>query len=431
MFDAWLNYNTTRHNAQLGHTSEARPHTLTHAVYTDTAHPVLATAVQELRAALPSLQITAMSAADSVHSPWPLRQSALVMGTCGDTLVQKTLVAAGLSHVCPMDSLEAYTIRSIQPTAGSAGPRGLLVGGGPAGVLYGAFSLIKDLQMGMSWGHWGNRTESPSTSVRLLNHWSQFRGFPFDAWSFVQGRSDSIFSWEDLRQGGTALDRIKGWARLLASVGINAIAPCDVNYDERNNFLNHLGELAVLGAVLRPFAIRLYWTPDYLLAPLQSTADALYTAVPDFGGYLLKIGSEKQGGVPDPKSINVIASHLIRKEQRQQKNGTVLLRGFIYGSDFHYAKKSRIAIPASFFGPYDGKYLNNVHIMGKYSPLDFETVEPINPLDGLLKKTKYGPEVVVGKDFFMSWVRAWEYWLNFDTKRGTNGTKLGLHVPLT
>ena len=25
--------------------------------------------------------------------------------------------------------------------------------------------------------------------------------------------------------------------------------------------------------------------------------------------------------------------------------------------------------------------------MGKYSPLDFETAEPINALDGLLKKT--------------------------------------------
>jgi alpha-glucuronidase len=57
--------------------------------------------------------------------------------------------------------------------------------------------------------------------------------------------------------------------------------------------------------------------------------------------------------------------------------------------------------------------------MGKYSPLDFETLEPLNPLDGLLKKTKYGGEVVVGKSFFMSWLGAWKDWLDFDNFRGT------------
>lgn len=51
--------------------------------------------------------------------------------------------------------------------------------------------------------------------------------------------------------------------------------------------------------------------------------------------------------------------------------------------------------------------------------LDFETIEPINPLDGLLKKTKYGAEVVVGKSFPMSWLGAWQTWLNFDNGRGT------------
>ena len=43
-------------------------------------------------------------------------------------------------------------------------------------------------------------------------------------------------------------------------------------------------------------------------------------------------------------------------------------------------------------------------------------------MDGLLKKTKYGPEYVVGKDgFMMSWVSRWTDWLNFDNYRGPNG----------
>ena len=46
-------------------------------------------------------------------------------------------------------------------------------------------------------------------------------------------------------------------------------------------------------------------------------------------------------------------------------------------------------------------------------------------MDGLLKKTKYGPEYVVGKDgFMMSWVSRWTDWLNFDNYRGPNGGSL-------
>ena len=85
-----------------------------------------------------------------------------------------------------------------------------------------------------------------------------------------------------------------------------------------------------------------------------------------------------------------------------------MLRGFIYGHDFGYNRQNRVAIPAAFYGPYDGQYASNVHIVGKYTPLDFETAEPINPLDGALQKTHYGAEVVVGKSFLMSWVANWE-----------------------
>ena len=70
----------------------------------------------------------------------------------------------------------------------------------------------------------------------------------------------------------------------MAAVGINAVAPTDVDWFSNNDFLQHLDVLPALGALLRSYAIKLYWTPNYLIAPLQSTADALYKAVPDFGG---------------------------------------------------------------------------------------------------------------------------------------------------
>ena len=39
---------------------------------------------------------------------------------------------------------------------------------------------------------------------------------------------------------------------------INALAPQDVNWDERDNLLLHLDALPVLGEILRAYAIKLY-----------------------------------------------------------------------------------------------------------------------------------------------------------------------------
>ena len=198
-----------------------------------------------------------------------------------------------------------------------------------------------------------------------------------------------------------------------------------MNWFEPNNFLEHLPEVEILGTILRAYAIRLFWTPNYILAPQQQVADRLYAAVPDFGGYLLKVGSEGQGGIATPDNINAIAAVLRRPVGSGQKNGTAVVRGFIYGSayckDHDEKKTNRMAIPAMFFKPFDGQYDENVFIMGKYSALDYETTEPINPLDGLLKATQYGPDVEVGKGFPMSWASRWEEWLRFDNMRGVNG----------
>jgi len=201
-----------------------------------------------------------------------------------------------------------------------------------------------------------------------------------------------------------------------------------VNWFEPNNFLEHLAEVETLGTILRGFAIKLFWTPNFLLAPQQEVADTLFRAVPDFGGYLLKVGSESQGGIATPENINAIAAVLRRPDGSGQMNGTVVVRGFIYGSQYckdHDEKKTnRMAIPAMFFGKYDGLYSDNVYIMGKYSALDYETTEPINPLDGLMQHTHYGPDVEVGKGFPMSWASRWEEWLQFDNMRGANGHQL-------
>jgi len=95
--------------------------------------------------------------------------------------------------------------------------------------------------------------------------------------------------------------RIRDWARLLASAGWNAVCPTEINWEFRNNFLDHLDEVEILAKIFRDYGIRLYWSPNYLLALDNKTAETLYARIPDFGGYLLKLGSEKQNGDPRPR----------------------------------------------------------------------------------------------------------------------------------
>ena len=80
------------------------------------------------------------------------------------------------------------------------------------------------------------------TAIRCINEWSKWRGLPWGRWLGEGGRGDSIFSWADLKKGkadptGPATKRMRDWARLLASVRVNAIAPQDVNWAEDNNYV--------------------------------------------------------------------------------------------------------------------------------------------------------------------------------------------------
>ena len=286
-------------------------------------HPARRTAVRELAAALQAMHSEAAGRKGSgvavLSDAAILKDSelgdAVVIGTCEDRAVRRVLRAASPRSSCgsssaacprscplsPTASEEAFAVRLLGLPDGGGGRVLLVVGGGAPGMLYGAFGIARRVQLGGSGGGsgddngrawWDDRAslaweESPSTRYRIINHWNQWRGFAMDAFypPALAGRGDSMFNWTAMALNTTAATRqVRDWARLLASVGVNALAPQDVNYDQRCAYLQHLDELPALAAVLREYAIALFWTPNYLLAPLQSTADALYAAVPDFGG---------------------------------------------------------------------------------------------------------------------------------------------------
>ncbi len=282
----------------------------------------------------------------------------------------------------------------------------------PAGVVFGTFDLIRHIQV----GHDLRRLdvlENPKIPIRMVDHWSFFRGFKYDHWR-KGSRDNSIYSWEELRTGNTK--RVRDWARLMSSAGWNAICPSEVNWDYRDNFLEHLDEVAILAGILRDYGIKLYWSPSYLLALEKDTADQLYTRVPDFGGYVLKLGSEKQNGDPRPPMVNRIADNL------QSHGGYALVRGFVYGNNRYAPEEYRNLIPYDIFAPEDGRFRDNVVIVPKASPLDWDFSAPISALDGAIRKNLSGSEMVIDKDWPVSWIEKWKWWLEQDNYRKGPGT---------
>jgi len=242
----------------------------------------------------------------------------------------------------------------------------VIAGDVPAGVIFGTFDLIRRIQLG-----WDLRKldvlENPQIPIRMVDHWAYFRGFLHDAWR-GGGRDDSIYSWEELRTGDTKL--IRDWVRMMSSAGWNAICPSEVNWDYRDNFLDHLDEVEILAGILRDYGMKLYWSPSYLLALEQETAEKIYARVD-----------------PRPPMANRIADTVL------PYGGHVLVRGFVYGNLRYTPEPYRDLIPHDIFAPEDGKYRKNVVLVPKGSAGDWDYSAPIPAIDGAMKKTLSGTEL--------------------------------------
>ena len=300
---------------------------------------------------------------------------------------------------------DGFVIKAVDNTV-------VVAGRIPAGVIFGVFDLIRRIQIGQD-PLALDVLENPQVPIRMVAHWSYFRGLLGDRWR-GGGRDSSIFSWKELRTGDTK--RIRDWVRMLASCGWNALCPSEINWHYRNNFLAHLDEVEKLADICRDYGIKLYWSPSYLLALDPKTADTLYARVPDFGGYMMKLGSEKQNGDPRPPMVNRIADTL------KPYGGTVLVRAFVYGNLRYTPEPYRNLIPYDLFAHEDGNFRDNVVIVPKGSPMDWDLWAPIPALDGAMQKNRSGSELVIDKSWPVSWVKKWKWWFEQDTYRNGPGS---------
>ena len=182
----------------------------------------------------------------------------------------------------------------------------LTVKGGTPGVLYGAYRLLGHLARGESIPA---GISKPFYPLRMLNHWDNMDG------SVERGYAGKSLFFKDNR---VCYDnpRIHNYARMLASVGINAVCPNNVNVRPPMDRLitgRALEETAALAGILRLYGIRLILAVDFSLPaamgartadPLDKSvirfwdkrAEEVYEAIPDLAGFLVKADSEHRPG---------------------------------------------------------------------------------------------------------------------------------------
>ena len=278
------------------------------------------------------------------------------------------------------------------------------------GVLYGAFTLARKIALGESIANI-SEVQNPSAPIRWVDQWDNLDGSIERGYA---GRSIFFESGKILASN----PRIAAYARLLASVGING---CNINNVNANPHLldeENLPQLAIVANTLRQWGVQLSISVNLsspkaiggleTFDPLDSKVaewwrkkvDALYAAIPDFGGFVVKADSEGQlgpsfyGRTP-ADAANVIAHAL------KPHNGVVFYRAFVYNHhlDWRDPKNDRAKAAYENFRPLDGKFEDNVIIQIKHGPIDFQVREPVSPLLGALQNTNEAIELQVTQEY--------------------------------
>ena len=274
-----------------------------------------------------------------------------------------------------------------------------------AGVLYGAFALLRQLQTGQSLNGL-SLVSSPKIQHRLLNHWDNTNA------TIERGYAgESLWKWYELP--ATVDPRYRDYARANASLGINGTVINNVNASARFLTAEYLEKVAALAAVFRPYGIRIYLSV-YFPAPKVigglKTADPLdpdvkkwwadktreiYKLIPDFGGYLVKANSEGEPGPQDYGRNHADGANMLA-EALKPYDGIVMWRAFVYKAD---GKADRFKAAYEEFTPLDGKFDKKVIVQVKNGPIDFQPREPFSPLFGNMPKTPLSVEFQITQEY--------------------------------
>ncbi|WP_236051836.1 alpha-glucuronidase [Klebsiella grimontii] len=344
----------------------------------------------------------------------------------------KSLQEASLSFVLDENNMvsEQYSIDYQNDTI-------RIVSGGWQGFLYAWFDLLRKASSVLN-SPWQS-TQKPAFPVRMINHWDNLdgtveRGYAGNSLFFHNNQ----IHYDEIR--------LHHYARLLASVGINAIAINNVNVHHHETALiddSLLPSVAQIAAIFRQYAIRLFLSVNFA-APIetgelsvadpldpqvidwwQTRAEKIYQQIADFGGYIVKADSEHRPGPFTYQRTHADGANMLARTLAPY-DGLLYWRCFVYNCQQQWYDRTTDRAKAAWdnFAPLDGQFLDNVILQIKNGPMDFQVREPVSPLLGSMPNTNKVMELQItqeytGQQIDLCWlVPQWKTILNFDTRPG-------------
>lgn len=313
-----------------------------------------------------------------------------------------------------------------------------------AGILYGVFHLLRGIALGLAPAEMVTE-ETPVNRLRMINHWDNADG------TIERGYAgQSIF----YRNGEIVRDmmRITDYARLLASIGINAVSINNVNVHEiETGFVTSaaLPEIARIAEVFRSYGISLFLSINFA-APLaiggagtsdpldsgvkawwRETANRIYRHIPDFGGFVVKADSEHRPGPFAYGRDHADGANMLA-EALEPHGGLVIWRCFVYNcmQDWRDRSTDRARAAYDHFKPLDGRFRDNVLLQIKNGPMDFQVREPASPLFGAMEHTNQVIEFQITQEYtgqqrhLCYLVPQWKAVMDFDTHAVASGAKV-------
>lgn len=281
-----------------------------------------------------------------------------------------------------------------------------------AGILYGTFALIRLIKTGETLRNL-DREKTPAMPMRMLNHWDNMDG------SIERGYAGRSFFFADDQI--LINDRTYTYARLAASVGINAVVINNVNVKDAATWLitdRYLDRVKELSDILAGYGIRLFLSLNYA-APVElgelSSADPLAEEVRDWwrkrmdlvfgrvsglGGFLIKADSEGRPGPFTYGRTHADGANMLA-EAAAPHGGIIIWRCFVYNcqQDWRDYQTDRARSGYDNFQGLDGTFADNVILQIKNGPMDFQVREPVHPLFGGLTRTNQMLEVQIAQEY--------------------------------
>lgn len=302
------------------------------------------------------------------------------------------------------------------------------------GLLYGAFEAIRteiilDNTAGLE------KICVPDNPLRMLNHWDNLDG------SIERGYSGNSFFFADREV--VVDERTREYARLCASVGINATVINNVNVRQEATQLitpRYEKQLQKMVKVFAEYGIELYLSLNFaapmelggilvsdpvnpdVIAWWEDTMKRVFTAIPELGGFLVKADSEGRPGPHTYGRTQAEGANMLARAVLPY-GGKIIWRCFVYNcsQDWRDKKTDRACAGYNHFKPLDGQFDDNVVLQIKNGPMDFQVREPVSPLLGGLERTNQILEVQAAQEYtgqqrhFCYLIPMWKEVLDFHT----------------